>query len=265
VDHASAIESDKADLPQSIAVRAASGDRAAVDIGRFLILQVSADAVTTDAPVSAGVSDHRVSVSPARHIGAHGAPLSQTSGTIADIFGASVESTIPNDIAARVLSAGSARGVQHATLQLDPPELGQMRIDIRLREHGMTLRIDADHLAAARMIESRVSELRDSLAAHGIRVERCEVTLRPPEAPHANSGQDDGRSSSGDGEAHSRQHSSQWLDDGRRFAGSRDDGPRDDAGFGLLGGRPADGSTDGDRLESARLGFMANGVVNLVA
>jgi flagellar hook-length control protein FliK len=97
---------------------------------------------------------------------------------------------------ARLLSASSANGRFHVTLKLEPPELGQLRVQVRMVQHAMTLQVDAESQAVARLIESRLSDLRSALASQGIRMDRTEVVVRSPaqaemNAQNQNGGQTD--------------------------------------------------------------------------
>ncbi|MBN2563515.1 MAG: flagellar hook-length control protein FliK [Phycisphaerae bacterium] len=80
--------------------------------------------------------------------------------------------------AARVLSASGASGRFQVAMQLEPPELGQLRLNIHMQQQAMTLHVDVESQAVAKLIESRLSELRDALAAHGVRVDRADVVVR---------------------------------------------------------------------------------------
>jgi hypothetical protein len=105
------------------------------------------------------------------------------------------------ETAAKALSGTQRPGNHHVTLQLDPPELGQLRLDIKMHHHEMTLRVATDTAEVARLIESRLAELRDALATHGIRIDRSEVVVRSHGTDNANSQswQHGGSSSTADG------------------------------------------------------------------
>ena len=62
-----------------------------------------------------------------------------------------------------------------ATIRLDPPELGRMRIDVRLVDDALQVRIEASTPQARQMLRARVSELAAALREHHIEVERFEV------------------------------------------------------------------------------------------
>ncbi len=84
------------------------------------------------------------------------------------------------DELARVIhtSIGSKRS--NMTLRLDPPELGRLRVDVRMADEAMTVRFEADTPAGQEAIRGRLTELRDALERHGIHINQMEVELRPP-------------------------------------------------------------------------------------
>jgi flagellar hook-length control protein FliK len=75
-------------------------------------------------------------------------------------------------------------------LRLDPPELGQLRIDVRMQGQELILRLQADTLAGHDALRSRLQELRSSLEQHGFKVNQLDVELRVPQAPAAEPHQD---------------------------------------------------------------------------
>lgn len=97
-----------------------------------------------------------------------------------------------------------------ATLRLDPPELGKLRMKMNLRNEQLALEIDAETPAAQRLLTEQVETLRRSLAASGIHLERVDVRVpevaqssvdgQLPPRPDAWTGAGQG-SSRGDGEA----------------------------------------------------------------
>jgi len=70
-------------------------------------------------------------------------------------------------------------------LRLDPPELGQMRVDVRMHNQELTLRFQTETQAGTDMLQSRLSDLRAALEQHGIQLDRVQVEFRPPAAENA--------------------------------------------------------------------------------
>ncbi len=66
------------------------------------------------------------------------------------------------------------------TLHLDPPELGQVRIDVRMRQQELALRIQANTEAGHEILRSKLGDLRDALERQGIQVKEMDVEWRSP-------------------------------------------------------------------------------------
>jgi flagellar hook-length control protein FliK len=62
-----------------------------------------------------------------------------------------------------------------AVIRLDPPELGRVRINVRMEENALSVRVEAATAKGRELLQSRIRELVDSLAEHNIRVDRLEV------------------------------------------------------------------------------------------
>jgi len=175
-----------------------SGDSAAASVARFML---------ADAKGSGGLEGHAVhNVEPgqARSV-AGGADSALANSVVSRSVGSMVgeamaaELTGPDGLAnaARVLRASSGPGRFQVTMQLNPPELGQLKLQIQMHQQTMTLQVDAQTREAARLIESRWSELRDTLSMHGIRVDRADVVVRSPTAGDAGLQQQDGGQNGG--------------------------------------------------------------------
>jgi flagellar hook-length control protein FliK len=69
-----------------------------------------------------------------------------------------------------------------ATLRLDPPELGRMKVDVRMSDDALRLRIEVGNSQARELLSERVEQLAAALRAHDIRMERVEiVTVNQPD------------------------------------------------------------------------------------
>jgi flagellar hook-length control protein FliK len=86
--------------------------------------------------------------------------------------------------------------VSTARLQLTPPELGRVRVDVRVTQQRMELSIQTQTPEAREVLASRLVELRAALADQGLTLERCEVTLPSPQDALARGG---GRDAAGRG------------------------------------------------------------------
>jgi flagellar hook-length control protein FliK len=87
--------------------------------------------------------------------------------------------------AARVLSASNTGGRFNVVMQIHPPELGQVKLNIQMHQQSMVLHIEVQSRAVAKLVESRLGELRDSLAVHGVRIDRTDVVVRTPASAEA--------------------------------------------------------------------------------
>lgn len=226
-----------------VGILSGAGDSAAASIARFLVI------ADTDTPESTGNSLPRLdsgavaaTASSARPASAPASTSNSFQSTIGQLLSPPVAAGDVVEAAARVLTASGQGGRQQVTLQLDPPELGHLRLEIRMHQQAMTLRVDAQTHEVARLIESRMSELRDALASHGIRVDRSEVVVKPAPTAESNTQQQDSghqhQSSNDDG----RQESQRGSQSGQeRSAMPRgDDAPARDGAAGSAQENPDD-------------------------
>lgn len=194
-----------------IKVLNAAGDGAAANIGKFLTQ--GSDASTKAQPASTTNSSiNAVSTTASRPTDRVTTQTSHASTTVANLLNAGTIDADPIASTAQLLRAAGRDGHHQATLKLDPPELGQLRINIRMQEAGMTLRVDAENAAAAKLIETRLPELKDALSVHGIRVERSEIIVRTTDTGNDSASHRDSRESQGDLNQHTHQQSS-WFDE----------------------------------------------------
>ena len=183
--------SGRAAFGTSVDVIAERGDQAATSLGRWLVkgaTELKHDAAASreaqPSPVSmiGGSPSTVASISPvgsATHVA--GSPASFVAELLAsrEDGGAAIENAV------RGMNSGSVNGRQQATLRLDPPELGHLRVLVRMNEGAMTLHVRTEHQSVTRLIESRMIELRDALAEHGIRMEQTSVVTRSAESGEA--------------------------------------------------------------------------------
>lgn len=69
------------------------------------------------------------------------------------------------------------------TLRLDPPDLGQLRVDLRMHDQALTVRFEAETVAGQEALRSRLGDLKAALEQHGIHVSHVDVDLRQPVLP----------------------------------------------------------------------------------
>jgi len=159
-------------------IKAARGDRAAVSTFRLLAdgaIEASRGQVGNQgaSPAVDGVVAGTQS-SATRGLNAPNNP----GQLVGQLLNASVEKADGAEALARLLNASSVPGRHQATLRLDPPELGQVNIRIDLKHEGLSLQVQAQSRDVARLLESRLTDLRDALATHGIRIERTDVVVQ---------------------------------------------------------------------------------------
>ena len=231
-------------VPKHVTLKAGKGDAAAAAFAKFLITAANhtgtGSTSNTAAPMSAGgIGQAAGNATPAAV--ANQAPVADL---VADLLAARVDGADAIKGAARVLNASGRSGKFEVTMQLDPPELGQLKLQIQMRQQGLTLRVDAQTQAVAKLIESRLVELSDALAMHGIRVDRAEVTVRSTGSTQADakSTQDNGPTNHGDfnqastqdqdgsdqGEAAPHQTADRQLNDPKHPVEDHDGGPYQD-------------------------------------
>ena len=75
-----------------------------------------------------------------------------------------------------VRQAGSAGRQSSARLQLNPPELGRMDVEVRVVDDRVRIVVKTQTDAARWLVQARASELVASLEQHGIILERMEVS-----------------------------------------------------------------------------------------
>jgi flagellar hook-length control protein FliK len=62
-------------------------------------------------------------------------------------------------------------------LRLSPPELGSLRLDVRVQDGALVARLQTETDAARTAILENLSTLRDRLSEQGVRIERFDVDL----------------------------------------------------------------------------------------
>lgn len=215
--------------PASLSVRTAVGDGVAASVAKFMLSSVTAAGATTGmADVASGavaVQAGTTTTSSALAAGTSASPQVGGNPGGQSVFG--LDAPTAFDDAARVLAASSGEGRHQVTLRLEPPELGQLRVQIRMQQQAMTMQVDADSPAVARLIESRLADLRDALAMHGIRMDRTDVVVRSPASSETPSQQQNsqqgGWAQQGRGMG---EESTGWLaNDGRRADSEGQSGP----------------------------------------
>jgi flagellar hook-length control protein FliK len=77
---------------------------------------------------------------------------------------------------ARAFASAQERGGE-VQLRLSPPELGSLRIEVRVQEGVLTARVETESAAARSAVLEHLPQLRERLAEQGVRIERFDVDL----------------------------------------------------------------------------------------
>lgn len=108
---------------------------------------------------------------------------------------------LPSQVS-RSLAGIIARGGGKLILRLTPQALGDVRVDVQVREGSASALFQAEHESARDLLKSNLATLRHALEIRGVRVERLEVVGPHSEstAPASESARIDGRESGGSGQ-----------------------------------------------------------------
>ncbi|MDK2760200.1 MAG: flagellar hook-length control protein FliK [Sphingopyxis sp.] len=84
------------------------------------------------------------------------------------------------------------------SFRLMPRHLGRLDVAMRMGDEGMSLKLDAQHEAAATIVTAAQPRLVDDLRQQGVRVSGTEVTVTPGDAGRQSQGQGQGRAGATD-------------------------------------------------------------------
>lgn len=132
--------------------------------------------------LAAGGTQVRVGSAPA---GSSASPVAGGAGTasfaslLARSSAAPTDSSTSLDHVAELVRANVGAKNSTITIRLDPPDLGQIQLDARLRDDVLSIHIQADNAAARDLLHSRMDDLRQALSRHGITVDRFDIEPRP--------------------------------------------------------------------------------------
>lgn len=105
-------------------------------------------------------------------------------------------------------AAGTGNGTM--TLKLDPPEIGALQVAVTMKDGLATVSLQTDNPEAARLMTHTLSQLRDSLAAAGIVVDKLTVQQSPKSE---SSGDPKNGNSNGQGGSGGQGQASTWQQD----------------------------------------------------
>jgi len=114
---------------------------------------------------------------------------SETAKTLTHVVQAPTEIRTTPDTAAenmnrivQIIRSNLGQRQSQITVQLDPPELGKMRVDLKLIDNNLQLSIATETDHARQMLSDRVETLRSSLEQNGISLSKCEIIPRTASA-----------------------------------------------------------------------------------
>jgi flagellar hook-length control protein FliK len=73
--------------------------------------------------------------------------------------------------------AATGDGTGEVRIRLSPPELGALRLDVRVQDGAMIARLETETAAARTTLIENLPALRERLAEQGVRIERFDVEL----------------------------------------------------------------------------------------
>ncbi|MCB9851816.1 MAG: flagellar hook-length control protein FliK [Phycisphaerales bacterium] len=156
-------------------IKSGVGDSAAVSALRFLIAGQSNSGQSASQSVNAGGTAAGSAPSSALT-----APSGSANTIVSDLLTGGADKSGGVDGMVRELNASGVPGRYQATLRLDPPSMGTVRIQLNLQQEGLSIQVDTQSKHVSKLIESRLEDLREALSAHGIRVERADVVTKSP-------------------------------------------------------------------------------------
>jgi flagellar hook-length control protein FliK len=123
-------------------------------------------------------------------------------------------------------------------LRLSPPELGSMKLEVKIHEGVLTARIETETRDAQRVLNENLLVLRERLAEQNIKVERFDVDVFNPGAGGGGNAAD--------------------------FAQQKGDGGGESRGRGGSGGRESSARVDAPAAEVRRTAVAGDGRINVV-
>ncbi|MBF0525172.1 MAG: flagellar hook-length control protein FliK [Deltaproteobacteria bacterium] len=70
-------------------------------------------------------------------------------------------------------------GTQSLRIALDPPNLGHLDVDVRIHENQVRATLVADSSSVKEALEQNLSQLKESFAQHGLKIDKFEVFVNP--------------------------------------------------------------------------------------
>lgn len=77
----------------------------------------------------------------------------------------------------RQISLSLRRGDNHIRLQLKPPQLGSIQIDMNMKDSVLKIGVITEHNSVKEILISNIQELKDSLVQQGVKLERVDIQV----------------------------------------------------------------------------------------
>ena len=81
------------------------------------------------------------------------------------------------DQVGKQISRSIIRGDQVVTLQLKPPDLGTLRIQMDIKDHTLRLSMTAEYHSVKELLLNNIHELKEALIQHGVKLEKVDVQI----------------------------------------------------------------------------------------
>jgi flagellar hook-length control protein FliK len=188
-DESASRHGDRRPVPGPAALRATLDSLTELDTTETDLPTRDPAAASHTSDFAARLSDARSFVAPAQAIGAVPAtnPAASNATTAPAAGGANQVGSagvlddptpVPIDRFANVVRTHIEGDRWQVRLQLDPPDLGKVRLDVNMKQDGLHVRMHVAGEEVRKLVESRMRELVDGLRDHDIKVSQTTVTVR---------------------------------------------------------------------------------------
>ena len=138
------------------------------------------------------------------------------------------------DQVGKQISKSILSGDRIVRLQLKPPELGRVKINIDIKGNALKLGMIAEHSSVKELLLSNVHELREALVSQGIKLENIDIQINT-------------------GFEQSMAGSKEWMNEGKRWNQNSD-----------MGAFMSENNAEGLQADPLKM-FAGNHLLNLVA
>lgn len=126
---------------------------------------------SSDSTLTSGMTKNTTTARFAQHLTSQTTPSTSAGSTLSGAEGR----RFINRVAMAFEAAQSGDG--HIRIRLSPPELGSLRIELRLEGANLIAKVEAETAAARSVLVENLSTLRERLSEHGVSIESFEVDL----------------------------------------------------------------------------------------